>query len=286
MQRIQRDLIRRNTITLFFLIAIVVILFIDLFPFYWVFISSLQPNIEILTGKTRLFPLKMTLKNYADLLLETAGVTAFRHYILNSLRISLVVAVLSTGVAILGAYGLSHYQFFGKEFLGRMLLFVYVFPTILIIIPVYGIMSKFKLVDTHLSLILIHTTLAAPFCTWLLRSFFDSVPFELEEAAKIDGCNKFQAFIRIALPLSAPGILTAGIFAMITSWGEYIFVLIMINSGTKKTVPLALAAYMSHVDIQWGRLLAGSALNVLPILMIFLPLTRYFLKGFMEGALK
>ncbi|KPJ85457.1 MAG: hypothetical protein AMS17_14340 [Spirochaetes bacterium DG_61] len=286
MQRIRRDLIRRNTITLFFLIAIVVILFIDLFPFYWVFISSLQPNIEILTGKTRLFPLKMTLKNYADLLLETAGVTAFRHYILNSLRISLVVAVLSTGVAILGAYGLSHYQFFGKEFLGRMLLFVYVFPTILIIIPVYGIMSKFKLVDTHLSLILIHTTLAAPFCTWLLRSFFDSVPFELEEAAKIDGCNKFQAFIRIALPLSAPGILTAGIFAMITSWGEYIFVLIMINSGTKKTVPLALAAYMSHVDIQWGRLLAGSALNVLPILMIFLPLTRYFLKGFMEGALK
>ncbi len=271
---------------LIFILVIVVILFIDLFPFYWVLISSLQSNIKILTGKTRLFPSRITLKNYADLLLETAGVTAFRHYILNSLKVSLAVAILSTGIAILGAYGLSHYQFHGREFIGRMLLFIYVFPTILIIIPVYGIMSKFKLVDTHLSLILIHTTLAAPFCTWLLRSFFDSVPLELEEAAKIDGCNKFQAFIRIALPISAPGILTAGIFAMITSWGEYIFVLIMINSGTKKTVPLALAAYMSHVDIQWGRLLAGSALNVLPILMIFLPLTRYFLKGFMEGALK
>lgn len=286
MKKLNMNRIQRKTMNTVFFLVVAVILFIDLLPFYWVFVSSLQPNIEILTGKTKLFPLHITLKNYSDLLLETVGVTAFRHYILNSLKISIVVAILSSIIAILGAYGLSRYQFYGREFIGRMLLFIYVFPTILIIIPEYGIMAKLKLVDTHLSLILIHTTLAAPFCTWLLRSFFDSVPLELEEAAKIDGCNKFQAFVRIALPISAPGILTAGIFAMISSWGEYIFVLIMINSGTKKTVPLALAAYMSHVDIQWGRLLAGSALNVLPILIIFLPLTRYFLKGFMEGALK
>jgi len=286
MQSLNKNKIRQKSFSIFFIILIGIVFFIDLFPFYWVFVSSLQPNIEILTGKTKLFPANINLKNYADLLLETAGVTAFRHYILNSLKVSLVVAILSTGIAILGAYGLSHYHFYGREFVGRMLLFIYVFPTILIVIPEYGIMSKFKLVDTHLALVLIHTTLAAPFCTWLLRSFFDSVPLELEEAAKIDGCSKFQAFLHIALPISAPGILTAGIFAMITSWGEYLFVLIMINSGSKKTVPLALAAYMSHVDIQWGRLLAGSALNVIPILMIFLPLTRYFLKGFMEGALK
>jgi len=273
-------------LSLILLVVLIIILLIDLFPFYWVFVSSLQPNIDILTGKTKLFPKKVTLKNYADLLLETAGVTAFRHYILNSLKVSFGVALFSTVISILGAYGLSRYQFYGREFIGRMLLFIYVFPTILIIIPVYEIMSKLHLVDTHLSLILIHTTIAAPFCTWLLRSFFDSVPYELEEAAAIDGCGKFQAFFRITLPLSAPGIFTAGIYAMITSWGEYIFVLIMINSGTKKTVPLALAAYMSHVDIQWGRLLAGSALNVIPILMIFLPLTKYFLKGFLEGALK
>jgi len=284
--KVFRTKYRMQRLSLILLVVLIIILLIDLFPFYWVFVSSLQPNIDILTGKTKLFPKKVTLKNYADLLLETAGVTAFRHYILNSLKVSFVVALFSTVISILGAYGLSRYQFYGREFIGRMLLFIYVFPTILIIIPVYEIMSKFHLVDTHLSLILIHTTIAAPFCTWLLRSFFDSVPYELEEAAAIDGCGKFQAFFRITLPLSAPGIFTAGIYAMITSWGEYIFVLIMINSGTKKTVPLALAAYMSHVDIQWGRLLAGSALNVIPILMIFLPLTKYFLKGFLEGALK
>lgn len=284
--KVFRTKYRMQRLSLILLVVLIIILLIDLFPFYWVFVSSLQPNIDILTGKTKLFPKKVTLKNYADLLLETAGVTAFRHYILNSLKVSFGVALFSTVISILGAYGLSRYQFYGREFIGRMLLFIYVFPTILIIIPVYEIMSKLHLVDTHLSLILIHTTIAAPFCTWLLRSFFDSVPYELEEAAAIDGCGKFQAFFRITLPLSAPGIFTAGIYAMITSWGEYIFVLIMINSGTKKTVPLALAAYMSHVDIQWGRLLAGSALNVIPILMIFLPLTKYFLKGFLEGALK
>jgi len=267
-------------------LAVSVLLFVNLFPFYWVCISSLQPNLEILTGRTRLIPSNITLTNYANLLFETAGVTAFRHYILNSLKVSIAVALLSTLIASVGAYGLSRYQFYGKEFIGRMLLFVYVFPTILIIMPAYDLMAKLRLVDTHLALILIHTTLAAPFCTWLLRSFFDSIPGELEEAAAIDGCSKWKSFLHILVPLAAPGMLTAGIYAMVTSWGEYIFVLVMINSGTKKTVPLALAAYMSHVDIQWGRLLAGSALNVIPILVIFLPLAKIFLKGFLEGALK
>lgn len=280
----KRQKMKRSTLVV--IVVLVVILAIDLLPFYWVLVSSLQPNIEILTGKTKFIPLNITFKNYTDLLMESSGITAFRHYILNSLKVSLSVALFSIVLATLGAYGLSRYDFYGKEFIGRMLLFVYVFPTILIIIPVYEIMSKMHIVDTHLALILIHTTLAAPFCTWLLRSFFDSIPYEIEEAAKIDGCGKFQAFFRICIPISAPGILTAGIYAMISSWGEYLFVLILINSGTKKTVPLALAAYMSHVDIQWGRLLAGSALNVLPILIIFLPLTKYFLKGFMEGAMK
>lgn len=275
-----------STISIPFLTVMAVILILDLFPFYWVLVSSLQPNLEILMGKTKLFPTAITFENYANLLLETSGVTAFRHYILNSLKISLLSAALSTLIALLGAYGLSRYDFYGKESIARILLFVYVFPTILVIIPVYGIMAKLKIIDTHFALVLVNTTMAAPFCTWLLRSFFDSVPYELEESAMIDGCNKFQAFSKIALPISAPGVLTAGIYSLIYSWGEYIFGLILINSGTKKTVPLALAAYMSHVDIQWGRLLAGSALNVLPILIIFLPLTRNFLKGFMEGALK
>jgi len=273
-------------VTIIFIIAILVLLFTDLFPFYWTAISSLQPNLEIMKGTTQLIPKKITLKNYKDLLFESSGFTAFRNYIFNSLKVSLSVAILSIIISVFGAYGLSHYDFWGKEFIHKFLLFIYVFPTILIILPVYAIFSKFHLVDTHISLILVHTTLASPFCTWLLRSFFDSVPKELEEAAIIDGCSRFYAVVRVTIPLAAPGILTAGIYAMVSSWGEYIFVQILINSGSKKTVPLALAGYMGHVDVQWGRLLAGSVLNVIPILIIFLPLTKSFLKGFMEGALK
>jgi len=269
---------------LFFIV--IVLLVIDLFPFYWVFISSLQPNYEILVGRTKLFPKNITFENYINLLFETAGITAFGHYIFNSLKVSISVALISTLISVMGAYSLSHFSFIGREIIGKMLLFIYVFPTIVIIVPAYGIMAKLHLVDTHLSLILIHTTLVSPFCIWLLRSFFESVPKELEEAAQIDGYSKFKAFINITLPLSAPGIVTAMIYALITSWGEYLFNLILINSGTKKTVPLALSAYMSHVDIQWGRLLAGCALNVIPILIIFLPMVKYFMKGLMEGALK
>ncbi|MBA7481289.1 Inner membrane ABC transporter permease protein YcjP [subsurface metagenome] len=279
-------LLKRKSINILLLCIILIFLVIDLFPFYWVFIASLQSNIEILTGRTKLFPSNMTIANYSELLFETTGITAFRHYILNSLKVSLSVALLTIFISVLGAYSLTHFNFYGKDIIGKMLLFVYVFPTIVIIVPAYGLMAKFHLVDTHLSLILMHTTLAAPFCTWLLRPFFESVPKELEEAAEIDGSSKFKTFLHILLPLSLPGILTVGIYALITSWGEYLFSLVLIDSGTKKTVPLALSAYMSHVDIQWGRLLAGCILNVIPILLIFLPLVKYFMKGLMEGALK
>ncbi len=281
-----RFTLNKVRLNVFLFCIIIVLLAIDLFPFYWVFISSIQPEYEILTGRTKLLPSNITFKNYVDLLLETAGVTAFRHYILNSLKVSISVAIISTLLSVVGAYGLSHFNFIGKEIIGKIFLFIYVFPTIIIVVPAYGVISKLHLVDTHLSLILIHTTLASPFCVWLLRSFFESVPKELEEAAEVDGCSKFKAFLRITFPLSGPGILTAGIYALITSWGEYLFNLVLISSGTKKTVPLALSAYMSHVDIQWGRLLAGTALNVIPILLIFLPLAKYFMKGLMEGALK
>lgn len=266
--------------------VILLLIAVDLFPFYWVFVSSLQPNIEILTGRTKAFPKDVTLENYVNLLFETAGVTAFRHYILNSLKVSVPVALISILVSVLGAYGLSHFHFWGKNIIARALLFAYVFPTIVIVVPAYGVMTRLRLVDTHLALILMHTALVSPFCVWLLRSFFESIPTELEEAAELDGCSRFKAFLRVVFPLSLPGVLAAGVFALVTSWGEYLFALVLIDSGTKKTVPLALSAYMSHVDIQWGRLLAGCALNVAPVLLIFLPLVKYFMKGLIEGALK
>lgn len=267
-------------------VGILFVLAITLLPFYLVFVNSFQTHFQILSGKTLFIPSTLRVDNYIALFRVVGGVP-FSTYIFNSLKVGIGVGLLSTILACMGAYSLSRYVLYGKEVIGRMLLMIYVFPTIILIVPVYDLLSKISLNNSHLGLILVHTTLVVPFCIWLLRSFFGSIPKEVEEAAFIDGATRWQSLLHIVLPLARPGLLTAFIYSMVFSWGEYTFALIMIDSGTKKTVPLGLAAYMtSYGNIEWGRLLAGTSLNVIPILIIFLVLSRNFLKGFAEGAVK
>jgi len=166
------------------------------------------------------------------------------------------------------------------------MLFIYVFPTILLLIPVYKMFSHFNLLDTHFALIIVYTALAAPFCTWLLNSFFRGIPAELEEAAMVDGAKGFTIFFRIVFPLAAPGILTAGAYAFITAWGEYMFALVLLMTSARRTAPLGLATFTAEQYIEWGPLLAGSWLIILPIVVCFLPLAKHFIKGFVAGAVK
>ena len=268
------------------LIIIFVFFLMMVLPFILVVDASLQEEWLIKTGDFRLVPTKLTLDNYVDLLTGKSGATGFLNNLINSLKVGLGVCALSMAVAILGAYGLSRYNFKGKKLLSQALLFMYVFPTILTIYPIYSTLAKVGLVDSHLGLVLVHTTLVAPFCTWLLRSFFDAIPIEIEDAARVDGAGRLKTVTHILMPLAAPGILAAGMYALIYSWGEYMFSSIIITSGTKKTIPLALMGYMSHTDQKWGRLLAGCSLNFLPLIILFIPLLKNFLKGFMTGAVK
>ena len=195
-------------------------------------------------------------------------------------------AVFSSIIAALGGYGLSRYEFYGRDVLSRMMLFIYVFPVVLLALPINESMAKLRLVDSRLGISLIHTALAAPFCTWLLRSFFDSIPKAIEESAAVDGANKIQTLIWIVLPLAAPGVLTAAVYSLVSSWGEQMFASILISSDKMKTLPLGIAMYTSEQYIEWGQLLAGTVLTFVPLLLIFMPLSKHFLQGFMEGALK
>ena len=272
--------------TVVFYIGIFVFAMILVSPFIYVIDASFQSEWAIKTGTVKLIPLKVTLQNYKDLLLESVGVTAFRKNLFNSLKVSFGVTGMSIILGVMGAYGLSRYEFKGKEIIAKSMLFMYVFPTILAIYPIYDVLAGMGLIDTHLGLMLVHTALVAPFCTWLMRSFFDAIPKELEEAARVDGAGRLQIIVRIIIPLAAAGILAAGMYAFIYSWGEYMFSSILITSGTKKTIPLALQAYMSHTDQKWGRLLAGCSLNFIPLLILFIPLMKSFLKGFMDGGVK
>lgn len=266
--------------------AVIIFLFVCLFPFLWVFTGSFHSLSQIMKGQVHWIPRDPTLENYVPLFFSKLGIKNFPIYILNSLVIGVATAVLSSIIAALGGYGLSRHDFRGKDVLSRMMLFIYVFPVVLVALPVNETMAKIGLVDSRLGIILIHTALAAPFCTWLLRSFFDSIPKEIEESAAVDGANKFQSLVRIVLPIAAPGVLTVGVYSLISSWGEHMFASILISSDTTKTLPLGIAMYTSEQYIEWGQMLGGTVLTFLPLLLIFMPLSKYFLQGFMEGALK
>ena len=261
-------------------------LFVCLAPFGWVFLASLNPFGDILRGNMHFAPAQLTIANYRPLLIPQPGIRHFYMFMGNSLIVSLITAIISSIMASLGAYGLSRYRFLGKDTLSRMLLFIYAFPAILIAIPIYSIEAHLHLVDTLFGLSLIHILLAVPFCTWLLRSFVDSIPRALEEAAAVDGAGQLGILLHIILPLASPGIATVAIYSIVSSWGEYTFASVLITTNANKTLPLGLAMYGSDQYIEWGQLLAGTVLTFLPLLLIFMPVSKLFIRGFTEGALK
>lgn len=264
-----------------------------LFPIYWISVSSFKPIEEIMTANPRLIPEKPTLEHYMNLFnpsalyggLERAG-KFFLFFIQNSLIVSLTSTGISLILAVLGGYALSRYRFKGSQLIARSMLFVYLFPGVLLIVPLYEMVALMGLTDTHLSLIIVYTALTAPFGVWLLKAFFDAVPVELEEASLVDGASGFQAFRHIVLPLSKPGLLTVLAYSFITCWGEYLCASILIFSDFKKTIAPGLAMYMAYQYIEWGSLLAGATLCTLPVLALFIPLSKHFLRELITGALK
>ncbi|MHC2994079.1 MAG: carbohydrate ABC transporter permease [Candidatus Atribacteria bacterium] len=266
--------------------AIVVLLLVILLPFVYVFFSSFKPLKEIMTAQPAIFPHEPTFRNYATLFLARTPIRDFLLFLYNSFKVAIGTSLLSVVISSIAGYGLARHRYPGRDTLARMMLFMYVFPTIMLLIPIYKIFSSMGMLDTHLSLIIVYTALTAPFCTWLLISFFEGIPIELEEAAAVDGASKPLIFLRVTLPLSAPGILTAGVYAFIIAWGEYMFALVLLMTSSKRTGPLGLATFTAEQYIEWGPLLAGSILISLPIIILFFPLAKFFIKGFMAGAIK
>jgi len=274
-------------------ILVLVMLTVILFPFYWMFTSSLKPIEEIMTRNPALVPIHPTLSHYIDLINPAAlyggwerGGRFFLIFIQNSLIVAGGSTVISVFLSILGGYSLARFRYKGREPIAGSMLFVYMFPGVLLLVPMYELMSRAHLLDTHLSLIIVYVTFSAPFSVWLLRSFLETIPVEIEEAAMVDGASRLGAFFRVILPLAGPGIVTVATFSFITAWGEYMFSAILMFKDTMKTVPTGLAMYMGYQYIEWGMLLTGSVIAVIPVLLLFLPLANLFLKGLTAGAIK
>jgi multiple sugar transport system permease protein len=273
-----RNSIWRKTFVYFSVIAIAIYSFL---PIYWMFVSAFRPPKELF-AQPSLIPHSFTLEYFTVLL----SLTNFPINFMNSLIVTIFTTIITLFCAIPMAYVMTRFKIRGKGLLANSMLYAYMFPPMLLAIPLYNIFVKIGLDNTLLSLVIAHTTITLPLGVWLLGGFFKTLPFEIEQSAMVDGCTRFQAFRRVVLPLSLPGLVTVSIFSFLLSWTDYTYALMLITSDAKKTIPIGLTSMLGSYDIRWGEIMAGSAIITLPLLIIFVFLSRYFIKGLAAGATK
>ncbi|MCL1854471.1 MAG: carbohydrate ABC transporter permease [Clostridia bacterium] len=265
------------------IIALIVAYSVGLFVY--ILLSAFKPLKEVM-ARAKLFPRNATLDNFISLFKATSSNKNFPRYLLNSMFVSICTALLTCTIGSLAAYGFSRHNYIGKKVMLNSMLFLYVFPTIILLVPLYKMFSLARITDNYLALIITYAGLTLPFCTWILVSFFDRVPPSLEEAAFVDGATPFQTFIRVLLPVATPGLVMVLAYSFITAWGEYTFASILIQSNINRTITQSLVDFTADQYIDWGLLLAGSVIVLVPVVAIFIPVSKNFIKGFTAGAVK
>lgn len=252
-----------------------------LFPFIWTFITSIKAPAELYAQPIVYWPKQPGLQNYVRLFRE---VNFFRN-MLNSGIVAILTVGISLLVSLLAAYAFSRYAFKGKYLVMGLFLLINMFPNILLLIPLYSTMRALKLLYTPFSLVIAYSTFTIPFSVWLLTGYLNDLPQALEEAGMVDGCNRRQAFIRIILPLTRPGIIATGIYIFITAWNEFIYAVMFTNEASR-TIPVALQALVGQFNIQWDLLTAGGIVTIIPILIMFLIVQKKLIEGLTAGAVK
>jgi multiple sugar transport system permease protein len=254
-----------------------------LFPFYWMTITALKPDAELLSREGNPFwVINPTLAHIKKLLFETA----YPDWLWNTIVVSVVSTFLSIFCSVLAAYAIERLRFRGSRYVGMSIFLAYLVPPSILFIPLAAMVYKLDLFDTRLALILTYPTFLIPFCTWLLMGYFKSIPIELEECALIDGASRLQILIRIILPLAVPGLISAGIFAFTLSWNEFIYALTFISSSEVKTVPVGVVTELVEGDVyHWGSLMAGALFGSLPVAILYSFFVEYYVSG-LTGAVK
>jgi len=252
-----------------------------LFPFYWTFVTSIKPESELYGQTVTYWPQRATFDSYAKLFLEFK----FLKPMANSLVVAAATTTISLTVSLLAAYAFSRYRFKGRKFLMTLFLTNNMFPTVLLLIPLYAIMRKIGILYTPRALVLSYTTFTIPFSIWLLSGYLDDLPASLEEAAMVDGANRAQAFIRIILPILAPCVVATGAYVFMTSWNEYTFA-VMFTNEANRTIPVALRNLIGQLGVQWGMLTAGGIITIIPVCIMFFFAQKRLIAGLTAGAVK
>jgi len=265
---------------------VIVIVIAELFPVWWMILTSIRPQEEWFSILP--WTLKPKLDFYVEVLFGTKYSTElYPRHLLNSIIYSVGSALLTLFVSSLAAYALARLKFFGKKFVSRSILFTYLFPSSILSISLFDLMSSYNLLDNPLSVILTMSTFTSPFCTWVLREYINSsIPVAIDEAAFIDGASKLKVFSGIIIPLCAPNIVSLGMYSFLTTWNEYLYIMIYMSKKTMFTVPITITLAMAGDQIIWGQVMAMAVLySVIPV-TIYYAFEKYLVKGFLSGAVK
>lgn len=261
-------------------VAVSLVFFI--LPMIWITYCSFRTQPSIFTGKI-IAPIKdFTLENYQTIL----SVTDFPRYFYNSFKIAFAVTFLSLFCSILGGYGLSRFNIKRKNLIIMGIFSTQMFPQVLLIIPMYLVIFSLQLLDTVTGVVFGQAILVLPFSIWMLKGYFDTIPVEIENSARIDGCNLFQRLLYVILPIGAPGILVAGFFSFVVSWGDYLIVSIINQSQRTATATLVIQRLSSALLIRWGQVAAATVLTIIPTIILFSFVQKMLVEGLTAGALK
>ncbi|MGA2623263.1 MAG: ABC transporter permease subunit [Bacteroidota bacterium] len=263
-------------------VILLVFVVVAVYPVFQVVTISLRPTDKLLSTSLELIPRGATLKSYVALFTERP----FLLWVSNSTLVSVTVTLTGVILAAMAGYAFSRFSFVGKRTGLLSLLVTQMFPATMLLLPLYIMLIYFGLINTYFGLIITYTATALPFCIWTMKGYYDTIPTSLEEAARIDGCNQFQAFYKIILPLAAPALVITGLFSFMTAWSEYIVAAQILQDSALWTLPLGLKSFESNMSTEWGLYGAASLVVMVPVVVLFLVLSRWLVSGLTLGSVK
>ena len=272
---------KRNRIFLVIVGALVFVIFI--FPLYWMLVTALKTQVEIFEIPTPLWPRNLTLDAFADQLSSSSDtLRGFK----NSAIISVGAMIISTILAIPAAYGLARFKFKGRKIMILLFLITQMLPSTLVLNSLYIMFSRLGLLNSYIAPMLADATLGIPFSVIILRTYFLSIPKELDEAAKIDGCGHLQAFIKVMLPIAKPGVVVAAVFSFVYAWGDLIYGITFITDPNMRPITSSIYNYVQQYQTLWNSTMAFGIIAILPVILIFIFMQKYIVSGLTNGAVK